>query len=687
MKEEYYMKKGWILFLANALFLSVIIMSSASLFAAQTITSNQTGSIDGYDYELWKDSGTTSMTLNGGGKFSCSWSNINNALFRIGKKFDSTQTYQQLGNISVDYGCDYQPNGNSYLCVYGWTKSPLVEYYIVESWGSWRPPGSTSKGTITVDGDTYDVYETTRTNQPSIIGTATFQQYWSVRTSKRTSGTISVTQHFNEWANKGMQLGKMYECALTVEGYQSSGSADVYSNTITIGGANNTNTNTNTDTNTDTNTNTNTSSTNNWNWWGWNNNNTNTNTNTDTDTNTNTNTNSANNWNWWGWNNNNTNTNTNTDTDTNTNTNSNSTNNWNWWGWNNNNTNTNTNTDTDTNTNTNSNSTNNWNWWDWKNNNNNGNTNNTTSIGSSGLPVLSGSTNVAKPSGIAGNLQVLNWAGFKSAVSYSFDDANSSQINNYAALNALGVHYTFYLQTGKSEASNNIWAQAVKDGHELGNHTQSHAQTASASDIDAATTFIQQHFGVNPFTMAAPYGNRSYVSPAQSKFLVNRGVASGSLAPNGSSDPFNLPCYLPPTGAQASTMTSVVSSARNAGNWQIFCIHGFSGGSDGAYQPIDISQFTNHVTTIKSFGDVWIDSVVNIAAYWRAQKLLTSITPSYSGSDIVYRWTLPANFPPGHYLRVTVSGGTLKQNNQALNWETHGYYEISLDAGSLTISQ
>jgi hypothetical protein len=66
---------------------------------------------------------------------------------------------------------------------------------------------------------------------------------------------------------------------------------------------------------------------------------------------------------------------------------------------------------------------------------------------------------------------------------------------------------------------------------------------------------------------------------------------------------------------------------------------------------------------------------------------LTSITPSYSGSDIVYRWTLPANFPPGHYLRVTVSGGTLKQNNQALNWDTHGYYEISLDAGSLTISQ
>ena len=33
-----------------------------------------------------------------------------------------------------------------------------------------------------------------------------------------------------------MRMGKMYEVALTIEGYQSSGSADVYKNVITIGG-------------------------------------------------------------------------------------------------------------------------------------------------------------------------------------------------------------------------------------------------------------------------------------------------------------------------------------------------------------------------------------------------------------------------------------------------------------------
>lgn len=221
-----------------ALFLCLVISAPSIVAqAATTIYNEQTGQEDGYDYALWKDYGDTSMTLNGGGNFSCWWDNIGNALFRKGKTFDCTKTYSQIGNISIDYGCYYQPNGNSYLCVYGWSRNPLVEYYIVDSWGTWRPPGSSSKGQIYVDGGTYDVYETTRYNQPSIDGNTTFKQYWSVRTSKRTSGTISVTEHFKKWESLGMNMGKLYEVTLNVEGYQSSGYADVYKNNLTIGGS------------------------------------------------------------------------------------------------------------------------------------------------------------------------------------------------------------------------------------------------------------------------------------------------------------------------------------------------------------------------------------------------------------------------------------------------------------------
>ena len=224
------------LLLALVLCLQVVVPASKA-DAATVLYNNATGTEGAYNYELWKDYGDTSMTLKGNGLFECWWENIGNVLFRKGIKWDCTKTYSQLGNITVNYGVDYQPNGNSYLCVYGWCRNPLVEYYIVDCWGTWRPPGATSKGTITVDGATYDVYETTRVNQPSIDGNTTFQQYWSVRQSKRTSGTISVTEHFKAWERMGMKMGLMYEAAFNVEGYQSSGWADVYKLDITVGGS------------------------------------------------------------------------------------------------------------------------------------------------------------------------------------------------------------------------------------------------------------------------------------------------------------------------------------------------------------------------------------------------------------------------------------------------------------------
>lgn len=194
--------------------------------AAITLTSNASGTYDGFYYELWKDYGNTTMIVDTGGRFSCQWSNIGNALFRTGKKYNNVP-WNQVGNVVITYSANYNPNGNSYLCVYGWTRNPLVEFYIVDSWGSWRPPGASPIGTVTIDGGTYEIYRTERINQPSIDGTATFYQYWSVRTSKRTSGTISVTEHFKAWASRGLNLGNLDQITLCVEGYQSSGSAQI----------------------------------------------------------------------------------------------------------------------------------------------------------------------------------------------------------------------------------------------------------------------------------------------------------------------------------------------------------------------------------------------------------------------------------------------------------------------------
>jgi hypothetical protein len=203
----------------------------------QRCSSGATGNLPGgFQWSIWSSgSGGCITPYNTGCAFKATWNESGDFLARAGFQWGSTQTYDQLGTVAADYTFTKSGTGGSfsYIGVYGWSKNPLVEFYIVEDWFSKPNPGS-KVGTITVEGDAYTVYKNTRVDQPSIQGTATFDQFFSVRQSPRQCGHIAVSQHFAEWANLGLTLGKMYEAKLLAEAGGGSGTVDFTSATMTM---------------------------------------------------------------------------------------------------------------------------------------------------------------------------------------------------------------------------------------------------------------------------------------------------------------------------------------------------------------------------------------------------------------------------------------------------------------------
>ncbi|OWO98047.1 glycosyl hydrolase family [Marssonina coronariae] len=185
-------------------------------------TPSSTGTSNGFYYSWWTDGGADVTYTNGAaGEYSITW--------KTGGNFVGGKGWRTGSDRTITYTGTYNPNGNSYLAVYGWTKSPLIEYYIVENFGTYNPSqGGTLKGTVTADGSVYDIYTSERKDAPSISGTASFTQFWSVRRSKRSSGSVTTKAHFDAWATYGMALGTTWDYQImATEGYFSSGSATI----------------------------------------------------------------------------------------------------------------------------------------------------------------------------------------------------------------------------------------------------------------------------------------------------------------------------------------------------------------------------------------------------------------------------------------------------------------------------
>jgi endo-1,4-beta-xylanase len=208
-----------------AMILAAVVPTTAK---AASICSSQTGTNGGYYYQMWTaGTGSACITLNSGNSYSSTWSGVGDFVAGVGWNPGSKSTVNFTSSLNAS-------GGTTLVSLYGWSTNPLVEYYVEENYSGSPNTAGTYMGQVTSDGGTYNIYEHQQVNQPSIQGTATFEQYLAIRTSPTSSGTITMQNFVNAWASHGMNLGTLnYEILATEAWGGGSGNSSV---TVNSGG-------------------------------------------------------------------------------------------------------------------------------------------------------------------------------------------------------------------------------------------------------------------------------------------------------------------------------------------------------------------------------------------------------------------------------------------------------------------
>lgn len=199
-------------------------------------------------------------------------------------------------------------------------------------------------------------------------------------------------------------------------------------------------------------------------------------------------------------------------------------------------------------------------------------------------------------------------------LSLTFDDGLPCQIEHaLPELNARGMKATFFVIQNSpydSQFRSNVWAQAAKDGHEIGAHSVSHKKPAEISDAEAYSevidckAFIEREAGAVVTSYAYPYThvNETVRAAAKKTYQQARGgrVAREDkfIVPRDRVDMFNLPCFHVSEKALCEMPGWLDEAiARNA--WLILMFHGI-GPDETQWDNIFRESFGKMLEDIKS---------------------------------------------------------------------------------------
>ena len=284
----------------------------------------------------------------------------------------------------------------------------------------------------------------------------------------------------------------------------------------------------------------------------------------------------------------------------------------------------------------------------------------------------------------AGPITTVPWNGHPGAVSFTFDDSEISQLNNlgdYFEKNQ-DIKVTFFLTGGMNAGNQSKYFPMVEKGHEIGNHSKTHADLTNSNNLKGEITDykydLEQRSGAEVVAFATPYCyyNDAVEAEIAKAHIVNRNC-QGATKYKWDEEPvwerISSDCYQGTTQQSKGNM----SEAKQKNAWTVQLNHGVDGGGFG--YGITPSDMISIMDEAKAQG-LWRAPMGRVAAYYRAHFVIDKATSTDIDGGFKVTWKSPHSaMPKSVPLRVKIEGAegkTVKQKGNEIQPEDDGSYVI-----------
>ncbi len=264
------------------------------------------------------------------------------------------------------------------------------------------------------------------------------------------------------------------------------------------------------------------------------------------------------------------------------------------------------------------------------------------------------------------------WNGHTGAVSFTYDDARTSQIPYLIPqLDSLGIKATFFISIqniGDFNARRAQWIQAARNGQELTNHTYFH-ENVNGSNGDSVTKVVKAMADtlrkvdstVKSLTFAYPNCNLTANATAKNGVSAENFMARSCANPtlNWGTQPSDWMAIpgeiLGPTSA--STAVTRINTAKTNNRWYVTIVHDVTPTSPDQYSMTPANNRTMLDAAISA--GVWIDTYERVGSYYRAHFTMDTAKAVVNGNGWKIQWVAPhAKLPKSLLLKVKLDQAT-----------------------------